>query len=109
MPQQVQWGSIVLLLEHEEFSQAFREGRQYYFEDINGEQPQRAVRMTSEDVLRQIMGCDEHGRFHFDEEVTGLPVTYLGILLGYMHGPRASGDAGGTVRARASTSQQSYR
>ena len=87
MAQQVQWGSIVLLLENEEFRKAFRDGRQYYFEDINGEQPQRAARMTSEEVLRQIMGCDEHGCFHFDEEVTSLPVTYLGILLGYMHGP----------------------
>ena len=37
MAQQVQWGSIVLLLENEEFRQAFRGGRQYYFEDINGE------------------------------------------------------------------------
>lgn len=69
------------------FVRHFGTDGQYYFEDINGEQPQRAVRMTSEEVLRQIMGCDEHGRFHFDEEVTGLPVTYLGILLGYMHGP----------------------
>ena len=39
MAQQVQWGSIVLLLENEEFRQAFQEERRYYFEDINASNP----------------------------------------------------------------------
>ena len=85
--QRVQWGTTVLDLNNEEFRHAFADGRRYYFEDIHGEQPQRASRMTDEDLLRQIMGRDEQGQYHFDEEAAHLPITYLGIFLGYMSGP----------------------
>jgi hypothetical protein len=49
----VQWDSIVFSLDNEAFRKGFVNGCRYYFEDANGEEPQRATKIaTRERVLR---------------------------------------------------------
>jgi len=54
------------------------------------EEPQHAVQLSSEDVLRLVVMPDEQGRYHFDE-------------MGYLAGPLAPDEA---ERYRNSLAQQ---
>lgn len=99
MTQQVQWGNVTLTLDNEAFRKEFLAARQWYFADIYGEdgrapeEPQHAVSLTSEEVLRLVVMPDEQGRYHFDEMgYENLP-EYLGYLVGYLGGPLAPDEA----------------
>ena len=67
MVQQVSWGTITLTLDNEAFQRGFLAARRWYFEDIYGEdnrqpeEPQRAISLTSEEVLRLIVMPDQQG------------------------------------------------
>ena len=109
--QQVQWGTITLILDNEAFRRGFLSARQWYFADMYGEdgrqpeEPQHAVELTSEEVLRLVVMPDEQGRYHFDEMgYENLP-EYLGYLVGYLGGPLASEEA---QRYRKEQAQQEY-
>lgn len=110
-PQHVQWGTITLHLDNEAFRKGFLAARQWYFADIYGEdgrapqEPQHAVELTSEEVLRLVVMPDEQGRYHFDEMgIDHLP-EYLGYLVGYLGGPLAPDEA---ERYRKEQTQQEY-
>jgi len=99
VPQQIQWGTITLHLNNEAFRKGFLAARKWYFQDIYGadgrqpEEPQHAIELTSEDVLRLVIMPDEQGRYHFDEMgYENLP-EYLGYLVGYLSGPLAPDEA----------------
>lgn len=72
---------------------------QWYFADIYGErgrrpeEPQYAVALTSEDVLRLIAVPDEQGRYHLGADVREDVAECLGCLLGYLGGPLAPQEA----------------
>lgn len=85
----IQWGKVVFCLDNEVFRKGFEEGRKYYFDDINGTNPQCATMLlATEDVLCQIVALDTRtGRYHFDDEGLEHLEEYLGVLLGYMSGP----------------------
>ena len=107
MAQQVQWGSVILHLDNEAFRKGFLAARQWYFADIYGEvgrqpeEPQHAVELTSEEVLRLVVMPDEQGRYHFDEMgYENLP-EYLGDLVGYLAGPLAPDEAAHYRKAQA--------
>ena len=109
--QQVQWGTITLILDNEAFRRGFLSARQWYFADMYGEdgrqpeEPQHAVELTSEEVLRLVVMPDEQGRYHFDEMgYENLPV-YLGYLVGYLGGPLAPEEA---QRYRKEQAQREY-
>jgi hypothetical protein len=91
--QQVQWGNITLILDNDAFRQGFLSARQWYFADIYGEkgrppeEPQHAISLTSEEVLRLVVMPDEHGHYHFDEMGDDNLAEYLGYLIGYLSGP----------------------
>ncbi len=93
--QQVPWGTTTLILDNEAFRHGFLSARQWFYDDIYGEagrlpeEPQRAVSVTSEEVLRLVVMPDEQGNYHFDEMgYENLP-EYLGYLVGYLSGPLA--------------------
>ena len=95
MAQQVRWGMTTLMLDNEAFRREFLAARRWYFEDLyredgrQPEEPQRALSLTSEEVLRLVVMPDEQGRYHFDEMgYENLP-GYLGYLVGYLGGPLA--------------------
>jgi hypothetical protein len=99
MAQQVQWGTITLILDNEAFRKGFLAARRWYFADIYGEderaaqEPQRMTSLTGEEVLRLVVMPDEQGRYHFDEMgIDHLP-EYLGYLVGYLGGPLAPDEA----------------
>ena len=84
----VQWGSIVFSLDNEAFREGFENGRRYYFEDATGEEPQRATRLTTKELLMQIAVQNARsGHYRFDEERIEYLEEYLGVFLGYMSGP----------------------
>ena len=96
MAQQVQWGSVTLRLDNEAFRKGFLAARQWYVADMYGEdgrppeEPEHAVELTAEEVLRLVVMPDEQGRHHFDEMgYENLP-EYLGYLVGYLGGPLAA-------------------
>jgi len=66
-PQQVQWGTTTLILDNEAFRRGFLAARQWYLQDIYGEdgrppeEPQHTVELTSEEVLRLVVIPDEQG------------------------------------------------
>ena len=109
--QQIQWGTITLHLDNEAFRKGFLDARQWYFQDIYGkdgrkpEEPQHAVELTSEDVLRLVVMSDEQGRYHFDEMGYDNLPEYLGYLIGYLGGPLALDEAECYRKAQA---QQEY-
>jgi hypothetical protein len=98
-PQQIQWGSVTLTLDNQAFRKGFLAARQWYFQDIYGgdgrkaEEPQHAVELTSEGVLRLVVMPDEQGRYHFDEMGYEHLPEYLGYLVGYLGGPLAPDEA----------------
>jgi hypothetical protein len=83
----VQWGNIVFSLDNEAFRKGFESGRKYYFVDVSGEEPQRAVRLTVGELLQQIAVADaKTGHYCFDAEGIEYLEEYLGVFLGYMSG-----------------------
>ena len=63
----VQWGSIAFSLDNEAFREGFESGRRYYFDDANGEEPQRVTRLTTRELLTQIAVQDARtGHYRFD-------------------------------------------
>lgn len=64
-PQQIQWGTITLILDNEAFRRGFLSARQWYFADIYGEdgrapqEPCHATSLTAEEVLRLVVMPDE--------------------------------------------------
>ena len=69
------------------------------------EEPQHAVSLTSEEVLRLVVSPDEQGHYHFDEMgYENLP-EYLGYLVGYLGGPLAPDEAAHYQKEQA---QQEY-
>ena len=83
----VQWGRVVLNLDNVAFREGFLHGRDYYAIDAT-EEPQRATRLTAEEVLRQIAVPDaKEGHYHFDREAIEHLEEYLGVLIGYLSGP----------------------
>ncbi len=111
MAQQVQWGTTTLILDSEAFRRGFLAARRWYFEDIYGkdsrhpEEPQRALSLTSEEVLRLVVMPDEQGRYHFDEMGNDNLPEYLGYLVGYLSGPLALDEA---EHYRNQQAQQEY-
>src|SRR5258707_9656198 len=95
----VPWRNITLVLDNEAFQQGFLKARQWYFADIYGEdgrqpeEPQHAVSLTSEEVLRLVVMPDEQGHYHFDEMGSENLPEYLGYLVGYLGGPLALNEA----------------
>ena len=110
-PQQVQWGTITLILDNEAFRQGFLAARDWYFADINGEdgraaqEPQRLTSLTSEEALRLVVMPDDQGRYHFDEMGMEHLPEYLGYLVGYLGGPLAPEEA---AQYRKGQGQQEY-
>jgi hypothetical protein len=105
--QQIQWGSITLHLDNEAFRRGFLAARQWYFADIYGEnghvpeEPQHAVELTSEEVLRLVVSPDHQGHYHFDEMGNENLPEYLGYLVGYLAGPLAPDEAERYRKAQA--------
>jgi len=70
-----------------------------YFEDIYAEdghqpeEPQRAISLTPEEVLRFIVMPDQQGRYHFDEMGNENLSDYLGHLVGYLSSPLLPSEA----------------
>ena len=102
---------MTLHLDNDAFRKGFLAARQWYFADIYGEdgrppeEPQHAVQLTSEEVLRLIVQPDEQGRCHFDQMgIEHLP-EYLGYLVGYLGGPLAPDEA---EHYRKEPTQQEY-
>ncbi|HZS75629.1 MAG TPA: hypothetical protein VFA41_03380 [Ktedonobacteraceae bacterium] len=86
----IQWGSIIFSLDNDAFRKGFESGRRYYFVDITEEEPQRAEKLSVDDLLRQIAVPDAMtGHYRFDQEAIEHLEEYLGVLLGYMSGPLA--------------------
>lgn len=111
MAQQVQWGNITLILDNEAVRKGFLAAREWYFQDIYGEdgrapeEPQHAVQLTSEEVLHLVVQPDEQGCYHFDEMGMEHLPAYLGYLVGYLGGPLAPDEA---EHYRHSLVQQEY-
>ena len=110
-PELFQWGTITLILDNEAFRKGFLAARQWYFQDMYGEdgrppeEPQHAARLTAEEVLRLIVQPDEQGRYHFDEMGMEHLPEYLGYLVGYLGGPLAPAEA---AHYRKEQAQQEY-
>lgn len=84
----VQWGRIVFHLDNVAFCKGFLHGREYYEIDATIEEPQRASRLTVEEVLQQIAVPDAKTGHHcFDREAIEHLEEYLGVLVGYLSGP----------------------
>jgi hypothetical protein len=107
MAPQVPWGTITLILDNEAFRKGFLSARQWYSADIDGEdgrapqEPQHAVSLSSEEVLRLVVMPDEQGRYQFDE----MGIENLPEYLGYLGGPLAPDEA---EHYRNSLAQQEY-
>ncbi len=86
LSQQVQWGSLTLLLDNEEFRKGYTWGRSYYFEDINYEYPERAHTMTALEAAQVIVVGTDSEHPHFDAEELAHPIETVGVFLGYMSG-----------------------
>jgi hypothetical protein len=69
------------------------------------EEPQRALSLTSEEVLRLVVMPDEQERYHFDEMGNDNLPEYLGYLVGYLGGPLAPDEA---EHYRNQQAQQEY-
>lgn len=110
-PHAVQWGTITLHLDNEAFRKGFLDARRWYFAAIYGErgrkpeEPQHALALTSEDVLRLIAVPDEQGRYHLGADVRENVAECLGYLLGYLGGPLAPDEAEDYRKEQA---QQAY-
>jgi hypothetical protein len=109
--QQIQWGNVTLILDNEAFRKGFLAARQWYFQDMYGEdgrppeEPQHAMQLKVEEVLRLVAMPDVQGRYHFDEMgIDHLP-EYLGYLVGYLGGPLAPDEA---AHYRKEQAQQEY-
>ena len=77
----------------------------YGEEGRNPEEPQHAVELNAEEVLRLVVMLDDQGRYHFDEMgYENLP-EYLGYLVGYLDGPLAPDEE---TRYRKEQAQQEY-
>ena len=93
MEQRVLWGTVPFILDNEAFRRGFLTARDWYFADIYGddgrkpEEPQRALQLTSEEVLRLIVMPDSQGSYRFDEMGDENLPEYLGYLVGYLSGP----------------------
>jgi len=75
-------------LDNAAFRKGFQDGCHYYFVDANGEEPQRATKLTTQELLQQIAVPDaKTGHYRFDEEGIEYLEEYLGAFLGYMSGP----------------------
>src|SRR5581483_9476247 len=104
-------GTITLTLDNEAFRKGFLAAREWYFADIYGkdgrkpEEPQHAVAVTTEEVLRLVVMPDEQGRYHFNEMGYENQPEYLGYLVGYLSGPLAPQEAEHYRREQA---QQEY-
>jgi len=86
----VQWGRVLFHLDNAAFCKGFLRGREYYEIDATIEEPQRATRLTVEEVLGQIAVPDaKTGHYHFDREAIEHLEEYLGVLTGYLSGPLA--------------------
>jgi hypothetical protein len=86
----VQWGRVVIHLDNVAFCNRFLRGREYYEIDATMEEPQRATRLTVEEVLRQIAVPDaKTGHYYFDRDAIKYLEEYLGVLIGYLSGPLA--------------------
>ncbi len=84
----VQWGSIVFSLDNEAFRNGFESGRRYYFADANGEERQRATKLSAGELLHQIAVPDARtGHYSFDGKAIEYLEEYLGVFLGYVSGP----------------------
>jgi len=84
----VQWGRVVFHLDNVTFCQGFLRARDYYEIDATLEEPHRAIRLTVEEVLRQIAVPDtKTGHYYFDKEAIKYLEEYLGVLVGYLSGP----------------------
>ncbi len=109
MAQQVQWGTITLILDNEAFRRGFLTARRWYFEDIYGkdgrgpEEPHRATSLTSEEVLRLVVMPNEQGQYHFDRMGYDNLPEYLGYLVGYLSAPLASQEAKHTTEVQSIT------
>ncbi len=91
----VQWGNIVFCLDNEAFYRGFEDGRRYYFDDVGGEEPQRAIELSATELLHQVAVLDaKMGHYRFDEEAIDHLEEYLGVFLGYMSGPLQMGGNG---------------
>ena len=86
-PQQVQWGSITLHLDHETFQKAFTQGRRMYFDDSEYDFPHVASRMNTLDAVGSVLDEDGKGGYCFDRMTFKDPFDILGFFLGYMSGP----------------------
>ena len=109
MAQQVQWGTITLILDNEAFRKGFLAARRWYFADSYREdgraaqELQHMTSLTSEEVLRLVVMPDEQGRYHFDEMGMDHLPEYLGYLVGDLVGRLAPDEA---ERYRNSLAQQ---
>lgn len=91
MAQQVQWGSVTFLLNHERFAQGYQSGRRYYFEDRPPEEPATEP-ITVPELLQLIAIPDAQGHYQLEDgrKCTTLREgveELLGVLIGYMTGP----------------------
>src|SRR3984893_12108957 len=84
----VQWGRVGFHLDNVAFCKGFLHDREYYQIDATIEKPQRASRLTVEQVLQQIAVPDaKTGHYHFDREAIEHLEEYLGVIVGYLSGP----------------------
>jgi hypothetical protein len=84
---QFQWGSMILVLDEKRFRDTFVWGHRIYFEEINGEHPERAHRMTVADITETVLIRDASGRLRFQNDRIVHPFETLGTFLGYLSGP----------------------
>jgi hypothetical protein len=82
-PQQIQWGSITLHLDHEMFQKAFTQGRSMYFDDSEYDIPHVAHHMNTLDAVGSVLDDDGKGGYCFDRMAFKDPLDILGIFLGY--------------------------
>ncbi len=87
LPPSVQWGTITLQFDHEEFQKGYVMGRASYFEDSTEEEPGRATPLTCLQAARTIVIGGDTSPFRFDEEELEYPLETLGVFLGYMSEP----------------------
>ena len=103
--------TITLILDNEAFRKGFLEARRWYFADIYGEngrapeEPERVIRLSSEDILRLIAVPDEQGYCHLGADVREDVAACLGYLVGYLAGPLAPDEA---ERYQKEQAQQEY-
>jgi hypothetical protein len=87
----VRWGHVVFHLNNAAFCNEFLRGRDYYEIDETIEKPQRATRLTAEEVLTQIaVPYAKTGHYHFDREAIRYLEEYLGSTCKLSFGPVTS-------------------